>query len=89
MLVPLPGTEMLAGAKLAVTPLGAPLTDNATADWNPFSTAVNSLIEVEPACATVALVALGVSEKLGGGNNVRLSGCTFVMPPPVAVTVRL
>jgi hypothetical protein len=88
VLLPLPGAAMLAGAKLAVTPLGSPLTDNATAHWNPFSPAVDSLIGVEPPGATVALVALGVSVKLGT-TTVRLSGWVFVSPPPVAVTVRL
>jgi hypothetical protein len=38
---------------------------------------------------TEALVALGVSEKLGGGKTVRATGCVSVTPPPVAVTVRL
>lgn len=89
VLVPLPGAAMVAGAKLAVTPLGSALTDNATADWNPFSATVESLIDVEPAGATVALVLLGLSVKLGGGKTVRVSGCVFVTPPPTAVTIRL
>ena len=89
VLAPVPGAAMLGGAKLAVTPLGNPLTDNATCDWNPFNTAVDSLIVVEPPCATVALVALGVSVKLGGGTTVKLTGCVWVTPPPIAVTVRL
>ena len=80
---------MLAGSKFAVTPFGSPLTDNATCDWNPFSAAVDTTIDVAPPRATVALVALGVSVKLGGGTTVKLTGCVFVTPPPVAVTVRL
>jgi hypothetical protein len=47
------------------------------------------LITVEPPRATVALVAFNVSVKLGGGKTVRLTGCVFVIPPPVAVTVKL
>lgn len=89
VLVPLPGVAMLAGAKFVVTPLGAPFTDNANADWNPFSTTVDSLIDIEPPRVTVALVALGVRVKLGGSKTVRLTGCVFVTPPPIAVTVRL
>jgi hypothetical protein len=89
VLAPVPGDAILGGAKLAVTPAGNPLADNATCDWNPFHTAVDSLIEAELPGATAALVALVVSEKLGGGKTVRLTACVFVTPPPVAVTVRL
>ena len=32
VLAPLPGAEIVAGAKLAVTPAGSPLADNATCD---------------------------------------------------------
>jgi hypothetical protein len=74
VLLPLPGAAMLAGAKLAVTPVGSPLTDNTTADWNPFSAAVDSLIGVEPPAVTVALVVLDVSVKLGGIKTVRPTG---------------
>ena len=89
VLAPLPGAEIVVGAKFAVTPLGSPLTDNATADWNPFNPVVDNWIDVEPPGATVALAALGVSVKLGGGRTVRLTGCVFVTPQPIAVTVRL
>jgi len=89
VLVPLPGAGMLEGAKLAVTPLGSPLADNTTGDWNPFNTVVDSLIAVRPPSATVVLVAFETRVKLGGGKTVRLTGCVFVTPPPTAVTVRL
>lgn len=89
VLAPVPGDAILGGANLAVTPAGNPLADNATCDWNPFNTVVDSLIEAEPPGATVALVTLDVSVKVGAGKTVRLSGCVFVTPPPVAVTVRL
>jgi hypothetical protein len=42
VLVPLPGDAMLAGAKLAVTLIGCPLTDNVMADWNPLTAAVET-----------------------------------------------
>jgi hypothetical protein len=89
VLVPLPGDAMLAGAKLAVTPFGSPLTDSNTCDWNPYSAAVVSLIVADAPEDTVALVAFGVSEKLGGGMTVSVTGCVFVTPPPAAVIVRL
>jgi hypothetical protein len=89
VLVPVPGDAILVGAKLAVTPAGNEFADNATCDWNPFHTVVDSWIEAEPPGARVALAALGVRVKLGGGKIVRLTGCVFVTPPPVAVTVRL
>jgi len=74
VLTPLPGAVMLAGVKGAVTPCGNPLTDNATADWNPYSAAVDSLTVVEPPGATSVLVALGVSVKVGGVKTARLIG---------------
>ena len=80
---------MLAGEKLAVTPAGKPVTDNATADWNPFAAAVDSLIVVDPPRAIVAAVAAVVTVKLGGIETVRLMGCVFVTPPPTADTVRV
>lgn len=69
VLVPLPGARMLGGAKLDVTPAGGPLTDKATADWNPFSAAVDITTAVEAPGTTVALVALGVSVKAGAVNR--------------------
>jgi len=89
VLLPLPGDVMLLGAKLAVTPFRSPLTDNATADWNPLSAAVDSLIAVEAPATTVALVILGVSVRPGGITTVNPTGRTTVSPPPEAVTVRL
>ena len=87
-LLPLPGAAMLARENVAVTPVGRPLTDNATAELNPFSVAVVSVTGMEPPPATVALVAPVVRVKLGA-TTVRPSGTVFVTPPPVAVTVRL
>ena len=34
ILVPEPGDAIVAGAKVAVTPVGAPVMDNVTADFN-------------------------------------------------------
>ena len=64
MLLPLPGEAMLVGAKLAVTPFGRPVTDNATADLNPVIAAMDSDTATEPPDATLALVALDVRVKL-------------------------
>lgn len=87
-LEPLPGAGMLAGAKLAVTPLGSPLIDNATAELNPFAKVVVSLIWVEPLGATLTLVALVVRVKPGVGTP-KLTVCVMVIPPPTAETVKL
>ncbi len=86
LLVPLPGEAMLVGAKLAVTPFGSPLTDNVTADLNPFTTAVDSVIAAEPPGATLAFVALGVSVKVDA-TTVSVSGRVRVKPPPVPLIV--
>jgi len=89
VLAPLPGAAILDGVKLAFVPDGSALAENTTCDWNPYNAAVDSLIETEPPAVTVPLVALRVSVKLGAGKTVKLTGCVFVTPPPVAVTVRL
>jgi hypothetical protein len=88
VLVPLPGDAMLVREKLAVTPLGSPLTDNATAELNPVPAVVVNVMGVEAPGATLALEALDASVKVGG-NTVRLMVLVFVTPPPVAVTVRV
>jgi len=80
---------MLAGASLAVTPFGVVLTDKAIADLNPFARAVVRVIVLEPPGATLALLALGVSVKLGGGSTVRLNFWVWVAPPPTAARVRV
>jgi len=89
VLLPLPGAAIPVGAKVAVTPLGSPLTDSATADWNPLSAAVDSLIAVAAPATNVAFVALGVSVKLRGITTASVKGCVFVTPPPEAVTIRV
>jgi hypothetical protein len=69
-LLPLPGAGILVGAKLAVTPLGAPLTDKMMAELNPDPLAAVRVIVPDPPGATLALVALGVSVKMA--RTVRL-----------------
>ena len=65
VLAPLPGDAILAGVKLAVTPFGNPLTDNAIADLKPFTEAVVRVIGSEPPAAMLTLEAVDVSVKLG------------------------
>jgi hypothetical protein len=86
VLLPLPGDAMLAGEKVAVTPFGSPLTDSAIAALNPFTAAVETVIELNPPAVPVALVALGVSVKLGA-STVNAIGAVRVSPPPVPVTM--
>jgi hypothetical protein len=85
-LLPLPGEAMLAGAKVGVTPFGNPVKDNAIADLNPFSAAAETAIDVPLPVATVALVALVVSVKLGV-TTVTEMRAVLVSPPPVPVIV--
>jgi hypothetical protein len=63
---------LLVGAKLAVTPAGSPVIDNATAELNPFTPAVVNVMGVEPPGSTLALVALGVNVKLEDGATARV-----------------
>ena len=65
VLVPVPGEAMLAGVKLAVTPVGRALMENTTAELNPLSRAVVNVTEAEPPRATLKLEAPGVRLKLG------------------------
>lgn len=87
VLVPLPGAAMLAGEKPAVTPFGRPLTDSVTAELSPLLVVVSVILAGLPTI-TFALVTLDVSVMLGTAT-VRLRGEGLVIPPPVAVIVRL
>ena len=91
VLLPLPGDAMLAGAKVAVTPLGRVVTDNPMADLNPFSAVVETVIGPEPFRATVIFAALVSSERVGAAITVTAMGEVRVSPPPVPeiVTVDL
>jgi len=62
---PLPGEATVCGLKLAVMPLGSPVTDSATEESKPPRAAVVSVNVPLAVALTVALVALGVSEKPG------------------------
>jgi len=73
VLEPLPGEAILVGAKVPVTPDGRPLTDNATAELNPFPPAVVIVIGVEEPAAKLALLALAESVRLGAGETVRVT----------------
>ena len=86
VLEPLPGAAILVGEKPAVTFVGRPLTDRVTAELNPLTIALASVILAGLPTVTLALVALDVSVKLGT-TTVRLSGKVCVSPPPVPVTV--
>ena len=91
---PLPGDAMLAGAKVAVTPLGIPVADSAIADLNPFSAAVETVTVVEPPAATVAraavVAALTVKEKLGAATVTAIEAVRERPPPlPLMVTEAL
>jgi hypothetical protein len=88
VLVPLPGAAMLAGAKLAVTPLGSPLIEIATAELNPFANMVVRVMWVEPPRATLTLVAL-VVKVMPGVGTFKLTACVLVIPPPAADTVKV
>ena len=85
VLCPEPGAATLVGAKVAVTPLGSPLADKAMAELNPVPAAVVTVMAVDAARATLAVVALNESVKVP--VTVRLRVCVLVTPPPVAVTV--
>lgn len=76
---------MVAGEKLAVTPVGSPPADRATGELKPFSRATVSTNDVEPPTLTLAPVGLGVSVKVGPAT-VRVNATVRLNPPPVPVT---
>ena len=65
ILVPVPGEAILAGARVALTPLGSPLTDNVIPGENPLPAVVVTVIETDPPLATLALAAFVARVKLG------------------------
>jgi hypothetical protein len=77
---------MLDGEKLAVTPLGTPVMDKATAPLNPLASTEVRVMRAEVPATTVALAALAVSVKLGV-NTVRLRLAVLLIPPPAAAMV--
>ena len=78
---------MLAGAKLAATPLGTPLTENAIAELKPLVPEVEVTSGATLPGATLTEVAPRDKLKLGG-SRVRLIVCVLLIPPPEAVTVK-
>ena len=82
----LPFPVMLVGEKVAVTPCGRPLTDNATTELNPFKLATVTVNEVELPAFTLAPVGFGVRVKVGA-KTVRVNVTVRVNPPPIPVMV--
>jgi len=76
---------MLAGEKLAVTPVGSPLTDRATAELNPFKLETVRMNDVELPILTLAPMGFGISVKLWA-ETVTVNSSVRLNPPPVAVT---
>jgi len=72
VLEPLPGEAMLVGANVPVTPDGRPLTDNVTAELKPLAPVVVTVMGVEAPAATLGLLALAESVRLGAAETVRV-----------------
>jgi GTP:adenosylcobinamide-phosphate guanylyltransferase len=58
---------MLVGEKAAVTPFGTPVIDNATAELNPLSFAMVTVVDPDPPDTTETLVGLAASVKVAVG----------------------
>ena len=78
----LPGAATVCELRLAVTPLGTPVTDNASVALNPaIGCAVRVTVAFPPGCSVTAV---GLAERTKLGTfTVILVAC--VTPPPVAV----
>jgi len=66
--VPDPGAAIDVGLKPTVTPAGAPLDDNATAELKPFIVVVVMVEVPADPCATVTAVGEAAMVKSGGGG---------------------
>jgi hypothetical protein len=78
---------MLEGAKLAVTPLGSPLTARLTAALKvPLAVVVKVTLPRLPA-ARLSELGETASVKVGGSSRVSVLVAVLVIPPPVAVMV--
>ena len=87
VLVPSPGDAIRVGENAAVTPLGNPDTDNATAALK-FRAAMVSVKLVRLPASRVALVVLEVSAIAGAGAvTVKLMATVFATPLLVALIV--
>ena len=65
VLLPAPGATMLFWLKLAVTPVGTPLTERYTVESNPIPAVVVNVMGTDPPGARLALAALDARVKLG------------------------
>ena len=84
VLVP-PGAAMVCGLKLAVTPLGAPDTEMASAAVNPATAWAVRVTVAFPAGCSVTVLALAERVKPG---TLTVILAVWVIPPPVAVIDR-
>jgi len=87
VLLCVPAPESADGEKLAVTPAGSPLIESATEELNPPIPVMVTVSERLDPCASLPVVTLSFSEKLGGGLTVTVIGRFTVMPPPDAAMV--
>ena len=65
VLLPVPGAAMLFWLKLAVIPVGTPLTEKYTVELNPVPAVVVNVMGTEPPGARLAIKALDARVKLG------------------------
>lgn len=87
MLRPDPGAEMLVGEKLAVIPLGSPLTDRFTAALNVALAVVVTVTVAWPPAAKVAGLDEMARVNVGTGRMVSVMFAVLVNPPPDALMV--
>jgi hypothetical protein len=79
---------MRAGSKVAVTPLGSPITEKVMVEENPFNHGPETLTSVLAPILTVAVaLEIGLTGVEFAARTVTLRARVFVAPPPVAATV--
>ena len=84
--LPLPGAAIVAGLKLAVTPLGTPEIERATDELKPFETEVDIVLVAELPCVTDRLAGEALRAKSGVVPGLKITSRTGCSSIPLGAT---
>ena len=84
--LPLPGAAIVAGLKLAVTPLGNPEIERAMDELKPFETEVEIVLEEVLPCVTERLVGEALRANAGLAPGLKITSSTGCSSIPLGAT---
>ena len=84
--LPLPGAAIVAGLKLAVTPLGSPEIESATDELKPFETVVEIVLVAELPCVTERLEGEALTLKSAEVPGLKMTSSTGCSSIPLGAT---